>query len=132
MTWWIDLGATVHISNSLQAFGSMRTIRNGERRLRVADGDEVEVQDMRSFSLELLSGFQLQLDDVLYVHCLKNLISISALDDPGHIVKFGNNKCLIKFNSIGVGLAIKQDKLYMISLDDNIDDFCRFTSFLKT
>ena len=119
-TWWIDSGATVHISNSLQVFHSMRTIRKGERSLRVADGNEVEVQGIGSFSLELASGFNLQLDDVLYVPSLKrNLISVSALDDSGHIVEFGNNKCIIKFNYIVVGLAPRQEKLYMLSLDDN-------------
>jgi hypothetical protein len=29
-TWWIDLDVTVHISNSLQVFSLIRTIREGE------------------------------------------------------------------------------------------------------
>lgn len=38
----------------------------------------------------------------------------------GQIVEFGNNKCLIIFNSIGVNIAIiRQGKLYILSLDDN-------------
>ena len=119
-TWWIDSGATVHISNSLQVFPSMRTIRRGERSLRVADGTEVEVEGIGNIALELNSGFNLQLDDVLYVPSLKrNLISVSALDDSGHVSIFGSNKCIIKFNNIRVGLASRQGKLYMLSLDDN-------------
>ena len=43
-TWWIDSGATMHISNSLQVFSSIRNIREGERSLRVADGNEVKVE----------------------------------------------------------------------------------------
>ena len=43
-TWWFDSGATVHISNSLQVFSSIQTIREGERSLRVADGNEVKVE----------------------------------------------------------------------------------------
>ena len=58
-TWWIDSGATVHISNSLQVFSTMRTIRRGEQTLRVADGHEVEVKGIGSFSLDLASGFSL-------------------------------------------------------------------------
>jgi len=104
----------------------MRTIRRGERSLRVADGTEVEVEGIGSFSLELSSGFNLQLDDVLYVPSLKrNLISVSSLDDSGHVSIFGNNKCIIKFNNIHVGLASRQGKLYMLSLDENpVMDVC--------
>jgi hypothetical protein len=98
----------------------MRTIRKGERSLRVADGNEVEVQGVGSFSLELASGFKLQLDDVLYVRSLKtNLISVSTLDASGHVLEFGNKKCIIKFKYIVVGLAFRQEKLYMLSFDDN-------------
>ena len=114
-TWWIDSGATVHISNSLQVFRTIRTIRKGERSLRVADGTPVEVEGVGSFHLELPGGLQLNLDDVLYAPSLKrNLISVSALDDSGHICEFGNNQCVIKFNSINVGLAVRQGKLYML------------------
>ena len=56
-TWLVDSGATVHISNSLQVFSSIRTIRRGERSLRVADGNMVEVEGVGSFSLELPGGF---------------------------------------------------------------------------
>jgi hypothetical protein len=34
-TWWINSGATMHISNSLQAFSSMRTIRRGSEILEL-------------------------------------------------------------------------------------------------
>jgi len=30
-TWWIDSGATVHFSSSLQVFSMMRTIRRGSK-----------------------------------------------------------------------------------------------------
>src|SRR6185436_18332234 len=43
-TWLVDSGAIVHIYNSLQVFSMIRTIRRGERSLRVADGNMVEVE----------------------------------------------------------------------------------------
>ncbi len=46
----------MHISNSLQVFSSIRTIREGERSLRVADGNEVKVEGIGSFNLELPVG----------------------------------------------------------------------------
>jgi hypothetical protein len=52
-TWWIDSGTTVYISNSLQVFSSIRTMREGEQSLRAADGNEVKVEGIGSFDLEL-------------------------------------------------------------------------------
>jgi hypothetical protein len=119
-TWWIDSGATVHISNSLQVFSSIRTIREGEQSLRVADGNEVKVKGIRSFDLELPGGFHLHLQDVLYVPSLKrNLISISRLDKSEHICEFGNSKCNIKFRNISVGFGHLQGDLYLLSLDND-------------
>jgi hypothetical protein len=37
-TWWIDLGATVHVANSLQGFCSTRTTQIRERHIKVANG----------------------------------------------------------------------------------------------
>ena len=59
------------ISNSLQVFSSIRTTREGERSLRVADGNEVKDEGIGSFDLELPGGFNLSLHDVLYVPSLK-------------------------------------------------------------
>ena len=43
-TWWIDSSATVHVANSSQGLSCVWTIRRGTRRLRVANGDEAEVE----------------------------------------------------------------------------------------
>ena len=108
-------------------FSSIRTIREGERSLRVADGNEVKVEGIGSFNLELPGGFNLHLHDVLYVPSLKrNLISVSRLDKSGHICEFGNSKCNIKLHNISVGLGHLQGDLYLLSLDDysvmNVND----------
>ena len=79
---------------------------------------DVEVEGVGSLLLELPSGFQLSLDEVLYVPSLKrNLISVSALADSGHVCSFYKDKCVIQYNNISVGLGYLQGKLYMLSLD---------------
>jgi hypothetical protein len=86
----------------------------------VANGNGVEVEGVGSLLLELPSGFQLSLDEVLYIPSLKrNLISVSALADSGHVCSFDKDKCVIQFNNISVGFAERQGKLYMLSLSDN-------------
>jgi hypothetical protein len=81
-TWWIDSGATIHATNSLQGFHMRRTLQRGERSIRVTKGVEAEVEVIGELPLELNNGFILHLHNVLYVPSLsRNLISISCLDD---------------------------------------------------
>ena len=93
-TWLIDSGATVHVANSLQGFHTRRTLQRGERRIKVANRVEAEVEAIGDLSLELDDGFRLQLSDILYIPSLcRNLISVSRLDDDGYDCHFGNGKC---------------------------------------
>ena len=52
----------------------------------------------------------------------RNLISVSRLDDDGYDCHFGNGKCRIVINNKCVGLAFRQDKLYLLSLSENMND----------
>ena len=62
------------------------------------------------------------LTDVLYVPSLRrNLISVSHLDNDGFDCHFGNGQCKIIFNHKCVGLAFRQDELYLLSLCENMN-----------
>ena len=122
-TWWIDSGATVHVVNSLQGFHTRRTLQRGERRIKVANGVEAQVEAIGDLSLELVDGFLLKLSDVLFVPSLRrNLVSVSRLDDNGYDCHFSNGKCQIVYNNKRVDLAFRQDKLYLLSLSENVND----------
>ena len=124
-TWWIDSGATVHVANFLPKKSKRRTLPSGKRRIKVANGLEAEAEAIAEFHLQLNSGFVLCLRDVLYVPSLqRNLISVSRLDDDFIDCHFGDGKCEIQFNSECVGLAFGQDKLYLLSLSENVNAVC--------
>jgi hypothetical protein len=124
-TWWIDLSATIHVANSLQGFRTRRTLQRGERRLRVANDVEAKVEAIGELLLELHNSFILHLHNVLYVPSLRrNLISVSCLADDGFDCHFGKEQCLIKSNDKCVGLAFRQDKLYMLSMHENVNVVC--------
>ena len=53
---------------------------------------------------------------------IRNLVSISCLDDDGYHCLFGNKKCIFKTNGNDVGLALRQDKLYLISQSDVVNN----------
>ena len=40
----------------------------------------------------------------------------------GYGCHFGNGKCRIVYNNKCVGLAFRQDKLYLLSLSENVND----------
>jgi hypothetical protein len=62
-----------------------RTLRRGERSIRVTNDVEAEVETIGHLPLELNNGFILHLHNVLYVSSLsRNLISVSCLDDDGY------------------------------------------------
>ena len=58
-TWWLDSGVTIHVINSLQGFHTRRTLQRGERRIKVANGVEAEVEAIGDLSLELDDSFRL-------------------------------------------------------------------------
>jgi hypothetical protein len=73
----------------------------------------------------LNNSFILRLHNVLYVPSLsRNLISVSCLDDDGYDCKFGNRQYLILFDNKVVGLCFRQDKLYMLSMHENVNVVC--------
>jgi hypothetical protein len=43
-TWWIDSGATIYVVNSLHVLSMRRTLPKGKRIIRVANGEEAEVE----------------------------------------------------------------------------------------
>jgi hypothetical protein len=84
-TLWIDSGVTIYVINSLQKFHMRRTLRRGERSIRVTNGVKAEVEAIRELPLELNNSFILHLHNVLYILSLsRNLISVSCLDDDGY------------------------------------------------
>jgi hypothetical protein len=124
-TWSIDSGTTVHVANSLWGLVTRRMFRRGERSIRVANCVEAEVEAIGELPLDLNDGFILCMHNGLYVPSLsRNLIFISCLDDDGFNCQFGNKQCLITSNSKLVGPAYRQDKLYMLSIHENVNVVC--------
>lgn len=120
-SWWLDSGASIHVSNSLQGFKTKRKPSEVEVNLFVGNGNRVNVQFIGLVELRLESGFILQLRDTLYVPSMRrNLISVSKLDDCGFSFSFNKGLCLLSYNSKSVGKAHKHDGLYNLELDSNI------------
>uniref|UniRef100_A0A2N9EFV4 Retrovirus-related Pol polyprotein from transposon TNT 1-94-like beta-barrel domain-containing protein n=1 Tax=Fagus sylvatica TaxID=28930 RepID=A0A2N9EFV4_FAGSY len=88
-SWWIDTGASIHVTNSLQGFKSKRRPNDGEVAVYMDNGEKALVEFIGVVNLPLASGGALVLDDVVYVPSLRrSLISVSKLDSSGFVFHF--------------------------------------------
>ncbi|CAO2146931.1 unnamed protein product, partial [Urochloa humidicola] len=122
---WLEMmwkkGATTHVSNSMRGLSMSRMLQRGERGIKVANGVEAEVEAIGELPIKLKDGFTLRLHDVLYVPTLsRNLISVSCLSDYDFECRFDSERCLIMLSKVCVGLAFRQDKLYMLFVHDDV------------
>jgi hypothetical protein len=96
----------------------MMMLQKGERKLKIANGLEAEVEAVGTPRLILKSGFILDLHDVVYISSMiRNLISVSRLDACGFMFQFGNNELRLYHNSKYIGSGLLCDNLYKLCLD---------------
>ena len=118
-TWWIDSGATTHISVSMQGCLNYRQPTDAERCIYVGDGQSVDVEAIGHFRLLLGTGYYLDLLDTFVVPSFRrNLISVSILDKFGYSCSFGNNQFTLSINSniVGTGSLVYYDNLYSLDI----------------
>ncbi|KAK3032791.1 hypothetical protein RJ639_035894 [Escallonia herrerae] len=126
-TWWVDTGATVHITNSLQGFLSMKKLNKGDCNVLVGNGEKAQVEAVGTLCLVLESGFNLDLVDTVYVpRMTRNLISVSRLDAYGYSFKFENKGFSLFLYSRLIGSGLLEENLYKLLLNAS------FTESLKT
>ncbi|CAJ2653575.1 unnamed protein product [Trifolium pratense] len=117
-TWWVDSGATTHISMSMQGCLWSRPPSDAKRFIYVGDGNKVAVEAIGTFRLLLKTDFHLDLVETFVAPSIRrNLISISILDKFGYTCSFGNNKFSLSYDSNVVGYGSLNDNLYMLDIE---------------
>ncbi|KAK9690503.1 hypothetical protein RND81_09G132700 [Saponaria officinalis] len=122
-TWWVDSGATTHISVSMQGCLKHRRPIDGERYIYVGNSKSVEVDAIGTFRLLLRTGLYLDLEDTFVVPSFRrNLISVSLLDKSGYSCSFENKRFILSLNSniVVTGSLCGFDNLYML---DNVASY---------
>ena len=103
-TWWLDSGATTHISVSMQSCLRYRRPSDGESYIFVGDEKSVEVEAIGHFRLLLGTVFYLELKDTFVVPSFRrNLVSFSVLNKFSYHCSFENNQFSLSLNSNIVG-----------------------------
>ncbi|KAK9734067.1 hypothetical protein RND81_04G112500 [Saponaria officinalis] len=122
-TWWVDSGATTHISVSMKRCLKHRRPIDGERYIYVGDSKSVEVDSIGTFRLLLRTGLYLDLEDTFVVPSFRqNLILVSLLDKSGYSCSFENKRFILSLNSniVSTGSLCGFDNLYML---DNVASY---------
>ncbi|RVW56243.1 Retrovirus-related Pol polyprotein from transposon TNT 1-94 [Vitis vinifera] len=117
-TWWIDSGATTHVTNLMQGFLTTRKPKESEKFLYMGNRLKVEVVAVGTYRLLLETGHRMDLLNTFYVPSIsRNLVSLSKLDATGYSVLFSSGQLSLMLNSVTVGSGILCDGLYKISLN---------------
>ena len=99
-TWWIDSGATTHITNDMQGYLSTRKPKESERFVYMGNRLKAEVVAVGTYRLILETGHQMDLEDTFYVPSIsRNLVSLPKLDRVGYSVLFNCGKLNLMFYS---------------------------------
>ena len=117
--WWLDSGATIHVSMSMQGCLHCRKPRTEEKYVFTGNDTSARVDWIGTFRLLLNTSHFVDLINTFVVSTFRrNLMSISTLDKFGYTCTFGNRKVSIKYedNIIGVGSLLQDSNLCWLYL----------------
>jgi transposase InsO family protein len=113
--WYIDSGATSHMSNDESFFKTLE--KRKMRDVTVANGESAKVLGIGTGELHCLNGkdeaVKVCLENVLYVPDLtENLLSVKRLAKTGHSVGFTGEQCEISKNNIVIAKGKLSPDMY--------------------
>ncbi|RDX60586.1 hypothetical protein CR513_61258, partial [Mucuna pruriens] len=74
-TWWLDFGATTHISNIMQRFFSIQTRRKTEKFIYIENKMKARIENIETYKLILDTSCHVDLERCVYIpKCARNLI----------------------------------------------------------
>ncbi|BFG24650.1 hypothetical protein CerSpe_109240 [Prunus speciosa] len=120
-SWWLDSGASIHVTNSLQGFIKRRLPSKDEVKVFVGNGEKVQVDYIGVVRIELDSGFVFDLEDMVYVPSMrKNLISVTRLVKSKFTLNFDDFGCSIFRNKSLVGKASIVDGMFRLNYKETM------------
>jgi transposase InsO family protein len=117
--WYIDSGATSHMSNDESFFKTLE--KRKMRDVTVANGESAKVLGIGRGELHCLNGkdeaVKVCLENVLYVPDLtENLLSVKRLAKTGHSVGFTGEQCEISKNNIVIAKGKLSPDMYELTV----------------
>ncbi|KAD5802565.1 hypothetical protein E3N88_13925 [Mikania micrantha] len=131
-TWVLDTGCGTHICNLLQGFKRSKDIKKGDVSLFMGNGATVQVEARGDYTLNLPSGLEVILRNVLYAPSLtRNIISVSILRQYGYGFKFIENDIHVSLNDVFYFKAIPLNGIYELVHDNALNDTSLYQATTK-
>jgi hypothetical protein len=93
-SWYLDSGASNHISGDSILFSSMNS--SSGMKVTSAGGQSHDIKGIGSVAIRLPNGAIQKISNVLYSKdIMKNLLSVGFLTDKGFRLEFSRNQCTI-------------------------------------
>jgi hypothetical protein len=121
-TWYLDNGASNHMTGDLEKFAELDEGIKG--RVRFGDGSSVEVKGKGTILFRCRNGDQWALGDVYYIPKLRsNLVSLGQLTESGHRIEMDDDGLEVH-DKMSQKLIMKvtrsQNRMYMIDLHPSV------------
>ena len=118
-TWWLDFGATTHISNLMHGFLTIKTTNPTEDFMFIEYRMKFPIEGIGTYHLILDTGYHLDLLQIVYAPSIsRNLVSLSKLDVSEFNFKFGHDGFSLYKNASFIGSGILIDGLYKLKLNN--------------
>ncbi|KAG6635812.1 hypothetical protein CIPAW_11G068500 [Carya illinoinensis] len=118
-SWWLDSGANVHVSITMQGYLTSQTPSPSKRFIFMENKNKAEVLAIGTFCLVLSTSHCLDLHNTVFVPSVShNLIFLSRLDSDGYSFSFHNGSFNLFRDSLSIGFGFLSDGLYRLCLDN--------------
>uniref|UniRef100_A0A6N2KLF5 Integrase catalytic domain-containing protein n=1 Tax=Salix viminalis TaxID=40686 RepID=A0A6N2KLF5_SALVM len=117
-TWWLDSGASTHVSHIKQGFSTIQPLKGTESYLFMGNRMKARIVGIGTYRLIFDTGCYIDLENCLFVpECARNLVSVSRLDDLGFDFKIGHGVFSLYRKDYFYGNGTLVDSLYRFNLD---------------
>uniref|UniRef100_A0A6N2L2G7 CCHC-type domain-containing protein n=1 Tax=Salix viminalis TaxID=40686 RepID=A0A6N2L2G7_SALVM len=117
-TWWLDSGASTHVSHIEQGFSTIQPLKGTESYLFMGNRMKARIVGIGTYKLIFDTGCFIDLENCLFVpECARNLVSVSRLDDLGFDFKIGHGVFSLYRKDYFYGNGTLVDSLYRFNLD---------------
>uniref|UniRef100_A0A6N2L229 Retrovirus-related Pol polyprotein from transposon TNT 1-94 n=1 Tax=Salix viminalis TaxID=40686 RepID=A0A6N2L229_SALVM len=118
-TWWLDSGASTHVSHIKQGFNTIQPLKGTESYLFMGNRMKARIVGIGTYRLIFDTGCFIDLENCLFVpECARNLVSVSRLDDLGFDFKIGHGVFSLYRKDYFYGNGTLVDSLYRFNLDN--------------
>lgn len=122
-TWWLDSGASTHVSHIEQGFSTIQPLKGTESYLFMGNRMKARIVGIGTYRLIFDTGCFIDLENCLFVpECARNLISVSRLDDLGFDFKIGHGVFSLYRKDYFYGNGTLVDSLYRFNLDKSFSE----------